>query len=403
MIIQNLSLILIYISTIFSTKLQAQIVTKIKQEEKTIQFEGKPFFPIGFYYYPDNVADADNSELDLLIESGFNTIHIDIKDTSNCMHFFDLCQKKGIKIIAQFGSGFGHYSMGDVSFLPVYKNHPALLGWSIADDANNGKYTIDSIAIRQKIVKSQKANLPTFLSVYKNHEKGISKTPEELLRTGDVLSYEMYTIDNWGQAMGAFTKDEELLQADKEVSIFQNINLKFYNKIFVAIPQTFSWSFYTANKTAKLPTPKELRNITYTGIINGAKGVLNYTFGQKAIPDKNIADFKLPYAINLWKESVAIAHELGQLKDILLNGSRLKINNKKQKWLSLAYWKYNGKTYLIINNLHKSLPQKTNIQLLISNRLKNVFENRNASLSLKNGKLIGEIPAKEVQIYEVIK
>jgi hypothetical protein len=387
-------LFFLYQSSVFSQ-------SKSGVKEKNIQYKGKPFFPIGFYYYPDNMTDTDNTELDLLVKSGFNTIHIDIKDSSNAMPFLDQCQAKGLKVIAQFGHDFGKYSMGDVGFLEMYKNHPALLGWSIADDANNGKYVLDTIINRQKIVKASKPNLPTFLSVYKNHEKGISKKAEELLPTGDVLSYEIYTIDNWGQAMGAFTKNEELLQVDRELSIFQKANLGHFNKILVAIPQTFSWGFYSTNKEAKLPTPAELRSITYTGILNGAKGVLNYTFGQKAIPEKNIPNFKLPMADDLWQESISIAKELNKLKSVYLYGKRKKIDLPVNPWLRMTQWKYKGKIYLIISNLHKTEAQEIYFGMRLEGPLKNVFKTRNASLKYRLGKIKGSVPAAEVQIYEV--
>jgi hypothetical protein len=149
------------------------------KNEPCIKFNGKPFFPIGFYYYPDSFTDIDNKELDLLVKSGFNTIHIDVRDTSNCILFFDQCYKKGLKIVAQFGSKTGEHSMGDVSCLSVYKNHPVLLGWSIADDANNGHYSIDSTKMRHDSVKAARPELFTFLSVYENYEKGISFAPHE--------------------------------------------------------------------------------------------------------------------------------------------------------------------------------------------------------------------------------
>ena len=371
---------------------------KITKPEKAIQYKGRPFFPIGFYFYPDDMNNKDDKELDLLIEAGFNVIHIDIKDSSNYIPYFNQCYAKGMKIIAQFGHDFGKFSMGDVGFLAQYKNHQALLGWSIADDANNGKYNLDTIAYRQKEVKRQKPSLPTFLSVYKNHEKGISKSPEELLPFPDVLAYEMYTIDNWGQAMGAFSKEQELIQAEKELDIFQKANLEKYNKILVAIPQTFSWASYSSNKTAKLPSRIELRNITYTGIMNGAKGVLNYCFGQKAILDKNITEFKLPSSDSLWQEAKLIAFEMNSLQNVLLKDQRTKIEIKQNQWLKITRWDMNNKTYLIISNLNKYENQELDQSIVLKGKISNLFPNRNMTLQYKNRKLKGNIAPGEVQI-----
>jgi hypothetical protein len=398
---ENVCFLVVLIGSILCNHVFAQAKTKVKPNELCINFQGKPFFPIGFYYYPDSILDPDNKELDLIAKAGFNTLHIDIKDSSNCLLFFDQCHKKGLKIIAQFGNGFGTYSMGDVSFLSYYKNHPALLGWSIADDANNGKYVLDTISMRQNMIKTQKPNLPTFLSVYQNYEKGISLAPEDLLKTGDVLSFEMYPIDSWGLALGAFKKEEELLETERELTAFQDINFKKFNKILVAIPQTFTWASYSKNKEARLLEADELRNLTYTGIINGAKGVLNYTFGQKEIVEKEIPTFKLTSAPNLWLESAAIAKELAQLKDVYLNGSRTKIDMGKDGWLRLSVWKYNKKTYIIVSNLHKTMSQNLDYKLPVSGKIENIFKERNASVSHEKGYLKGSIPPKQVQIYQI--
>ncbi len=393
----NLYVLLIAAFIAFSNQSEAQQ----KTTEKCINYQGKAFFPIGFYYYPDSLLNPDDKELDLIVKAGFNTIHIDVKDSTNSLSFFDQCQRKGLKIIAQFGDGFGKFGMGDVSALPKYMNHPALLGWSIADDANNGKNDVNHIIERQKIVKSTKPDLQTFLSVYQNYEKGISLAPQELLETGDIVSFEMYPIDSWGQAMGAFTKDEELLETERELDAFQEVNFKKFNKILVAIPQTFTWASYSKDKKARLLDADELRNLTYTGIINGAKGVLNYTFGQKGIPDKDIPNYKMTFTPNLWNEACATAQEINQLKDVYLNGIRSKISLGKDSWLRLAVWKYNRKTYLIVSNLHKTASQNLNYNIAVLGKIVNVFNRRNASVVLRGGFLQGNIPPKEVQIYQI--
>ena len=393
----NIYVLLVTILMAFSNQSEAQQ----KTTEKCITYQGKPFFPIGFYYYPDSLLNPDDKELDLIVKAGFNTIHIDVKDSTNSLVFFDQCQRKGLKIIAQFGDGFGKFGMGDVSALPIYMNHPALLGWSIADDANNGKNNIEHIIERQKIVKSTKPDLQTFLSVYQNYEKGISLAPQDFLGTGDIVSFEMYPIDSWGQALGAFTKDEELLETERELDAFQEVNFKKFNKILVAIPQTFSWASYTKDKKARLLDPDELRNITYTGMINGAKGVLNYTFGQKAIVAKDIPNYKMTFTPKLWNEACAIAQEINQLKDVYLNGIRTKINLGKDSWLRVAKWEYNKKTYLIVSNLHKTASQNLNYNLISSGKITNLFKQRNASVALKGGFLQGIIPPKQVQIYQI--
>jgi hypothetical protein len=351
---------------------------------------------------PRFVTDIDNKELDLLVKSGFNTIHIDVRDTSNCVLFFDQCYKKGLKIVAQFGSKTGEHSMGDVSCLSVYKNHPVLLGWSIADDANNGHYSIDSTKMRHDSVKAARPELFTFLSVYENYEKGISFAPHEFLRTGDVLAFEMYPIDNWGQALGAFTQEEELVKVERELDTFQKINFRDFNKILVAIPQTFSWANFSDNKAAMLPTPEELRSITYTGLINGAKGVLNYTFGiPGSLVSKSTPDYKLTLTGKLWEECKLIAKEINILKEIYLKGSRTKVDLGKDSRLSLAYWKYGNTTYVIVSNLDKTKSQFLDYKLAVKGNIHNAFFWRKATLIYKQGSINGNISPQQVQVYQI--
>ena len=51
-----------------------------KAKASTIKYNGAPFFPLGFYYYPKDLQQPDNKELDRLVAAGFNTVHLDIKD-----------------------------------------------------------------------------------------------------------------------------------------------------------------------------------------------------------------------------------------------------------------------------------------------------------------------------------
>jgi hypothetical protein len=357
-----------------------------KAKASTITYNGAPFFPLGFYYYPKDLQQPDNKELDRLVAAGFNTVHLDIKDSASCLIFLDQCFKKGLKVILQFGIKTGPYHMGDVFFVSKYKNHPALLGWSVADDANNGYYTVDSIKQRHDYVKKEKPTLNTFISVYKNHEQGISLPPQNLLRSSDVICYEMYPIDNWGQLLGAFKKSDELLQVEKELSNLQQYNPGVFNKVLVAIPQLFSWASYSENKQALAPSAVELRNITYTGLINGAKGVLNYS---------------LPAADSVWLQSKSIAKEINTLKDVFLFGERTKLIIAKDSWIIAAIWKYQNLTYLIVSNLHKTESQVINYHLPVAGRLANVFTTKEATIQYVDGYLRGSIPAKDVQVYVI--
>lgn len=121
-----------------------------------------------------------------------------------------------------------------------------------------------------------------------------------------------------------------------------------------------------------------MRNIVYVGLNNGAKGVIYY---ELHIPEDTITirpEIKLYNNDSLWDEIKAINAKLTLMKDVFMLGKRTKLTTLF--WTSASYWTFNGATYVVFANLHKTSPQSVEYKINASGGLSNVFANRSGIL-----------------------
>ena len=366
-----------------------------------LTFRGVPYFPIGIYNHGSEiVSDKFNTELNLLKDAGFNLIHgkflWDSTSVKNNLDFMDRCNARGISILLE---GV------EEDVVKLIHLNPSVFAYIISDDANNGNHPVQDVLADDAKVKGWDSNAHfTYSAVYpryKNANPG-SSDPADYFTSCDLLGLEMYPIDSWAENSNPpdFVKSDELLQNEKDCNAFQSGNKS--NRPWLAIPQTFSWASHSSGndgrQTAKLPTPDEFRNITYVGLINGAKGVIYYEFSHPG--DKNTPAFKLYKHDSLWNEVKTVNTELKELQNVYMSGNRIKLPTDNV-WISASSWSFDGATYVIIANLHKTLAQNTNHTFEAKGELTNVFPNRAATLTFLNGKLSGSIAPKQVQVYKI--
>ena len=117
-----------------------------------IELNGQNFFPIAIYTWcPDILIDTGRNELNILKEAGFNLIDVKLKDTLKDKYrdFFDNCKLRDINIIIEGNTDEATRGYNDPLFfksmISNYGYHPSVFGFSISDDANNGKYPISNL------------------------------------------------------------------------------------------------------------------------------------------------------------------------------------------------------------------------------------------------------------------
>jgi hypothetical protein len=378
-------------------------------KESFIKVDNAPFFPIAVYAWcPDILTDIGGLELDKLKSAGFNLIDVKFKDTTSnkYLDFLDRCKSRDISIIVEGNTEEATRGSNDPLFfksvIDNYTAHPSLFGFSISDDANNGKYPLSNLStLHTRIKQWDKNKHYTLCSTYPRYIRadpsGIN--PAALFGITDLLFFQTYPIGNWAQYSNPaqFTPSEELYQNEVECFTLQAQNVN--NQPWVTTPQTFSWSFFHQNREERLPTTEELRNIIYVGLNNGAKGVIYY---ELHIPKDTITgrrEVKLYQNDTLWKEIAVINKELDFMKNVFMLGKRTKLTTIS--WTSASYWTYQGATYVIVANLHKTDSQHVDYAIPGFGLATNLFAQRQATLAHANGRLTGKVPPKEVQIYKI--
>lgn len=379
-------------------------VSDLSVKEKNLQIKGKDVFLQGFYTNNRGmITDNSNKELELISDAGFNLIYmkleIDINKNAvqSNIDFLNRCNQKGVYVIADY---FGSSSIVEIA--KAYKDYPAILGFSIQDDAN-AHATGEIVLQKHLAIKTFAPDKYTLVSIYKNYEGGNSKPPIEFVRSADLIGYQTYPIGHWALDMNPkpFTEDQSLQIVDKEMSELQLGNQS--QRPIVTNPQTFRWVDSRNNLIERVPTPDEFRIISYIGIINGAKSLLHYSLHEPKITAAGVQfEWKLWESEVLWNETKILVSEINQIKDFLLNGRRAKVLQKNE-WISAAYWNNNGTYYLIVANLSVKDIQNVDFKIPAMGELTNVFSQREGGLYLVKNTVNGSISPAMVHVYRINK
>lgn len=400
---------LVYVMAFLSSCKVSRIGKSGTSNVSYITVKDAPFFPIAMYTWcADIVTDKKGLELDILKSAGFNLIDVKFKDTARnkYLEFMDQCNSRNIKVIVEGNTEEKTRGFNDPFFFKSiinnYTSHPSLFGYSISDDANNGKYPISNLLALDSRIKKWDANAHyTLCSTYPRYkradERGVN--PAAFFGVTDLLFFQTYPIGGWAQYSDPpeFTPAEELYQ--NEVDCF---TLQAHNKDdrpWVTTPQTFSWSFFHKNREKRLPSKDELRNIVYVALNNGAKGVIYYEFHIPADTATKRPEIKLYNNDSLWNQIKIINAELDVMKEVYMLGKRTKLTTVS--WTSASYWTYKKATYIVVANLHKTALQSVEYAIPASGVLSNVFADQPGTLSYANGKLSGQIAPKHVQVYKI--
>lgn len=404
-----LGILLIAVIALLSSCKVSRIEKAGASNSKYITVKRAPFFPIAMYTWCADIAtDTKGSELDILKSAGFNLIDVKFNDTTRIkyLEFLDRCKSREIKVLVEGNTEATTRGSNDPllfkSIVNNYRSHPSLFGFSISDDANNGKYPIANLSALDSSIKKWDGSAHyTVCSTYPRYkradERGVN--PAGFFGVTDLLFFQTYPIGGWAQYSNPpeFTPAEELYQNEADCFTLQAHNSN--DRPWVTTPQTFSWSYFHKSREHRLPSKDELRNIVYVGLINGAKGVIYYELHIPVDTSIRRPEIKLYNNDSLWGEIKAINAELELMKDVFMLGKRTKLTTLF--WTSASYWTHKGATYFIVANLHKTATQWVEYAIHAPGALRNVFSNRSGTLSYANGKLSGEIPPKHVQVYKI--
>jgi hypothetical protein len=243
----------------------------IDRHRRTV-VEGKPFFPLGFYL--DTIHDAD---LEKIAAAGFNCVMpyaFSSMPTAEAGKLLDLAQGRGIKVIYSIKDlyagteclpkgGIDGKTDPDAAVTAVverFRSHPGVLAWYLNDELPATMR--DALEARYRLVRRLDPDHPTWAVLYQVDELA------DYRHTCDVLGADPYPVPDKPVAMAADWARKTRDATGGACAFWQ-------------VPQVFDWANYHKNEDParhRAATYDEMRVMTYLALVNGAKGLIYYSF-----------------------------------------------------------------------------------------------------------------------------
>lgn len=269
---------------------------------------GKPFFPLGWYFGPGPTDPKFPEHIDRLAASPFNTLMcygVNSGDTNTVRAYLDYLARRNVKIIYSIkdvyeGTRWYHEPVlgwrGEESIVrhvvESFRDHPALLGWYLNDEL---PLTMrDRLQARQRFVSQLDPNHPTWAVLYQVDDLF------GYLNTADVLGTDPYPVPDRPVTVAAewTRKSQAVSQGCKPLWM---------------VPQAFDWASYRHEPgKGRPPTLDEERVMTYLCLIHGAHGLIYYSYADL------LRDPKLGFD-QRWADLVKVGREVKQLEPALLS------------------------------------------------------------------------------------
>ncbi len=347
------------------------------REDGTIMVNNQPFFPFGLYHDSSYISDWYGSntkrleDLKVISAAGFNTIRPQVGGNYDAdVAFLNEAQSNGIYVLSSF-----NYDKR-TKIVDRYKFHPAILGWEIVDDVDhpNNAYSVGGVIDWKAEIKSTDSNRITYVS-------GAFPTRiEPFFNLADVLGFQSYPIDNDPNVTKPLRSHYYALKSVTEAA-------RRNNQSIIANLQTFAWRNIA-------PSPKQLRNMTYSALINNVKGIIYYSYFYPG--------WELSENSALWNELKSLVPEIKQLNSVLLEGSWKRLNSGTEN-LFAAQWTYNESIYVVALNASPTDIIETSISIpeAVNGSVEALFSNRPQGMIFNQGKLSGSIQPEDVHVYKL--
>jgi hypothetical protein len=265
----------------------------------TLVADGLPFFPVGFYCQWPVVPTLPEEE----VVKGFNMMSpywkIDNKQRKERLRFMDRCAQLGMKVnynICNVAAGGVHTEALDKDEklallkkeVEALRDHPALLSWYLYDEPEGQGVPADSLKEAYDLIKTLDPYHPVTIVFMAPH------MANQYAHVMDIAMTDPYPVPN-----GPITQVEEYVEI---------LNGYFrYQKPVWVVPQAFGGNEWWTRE----PDPREVRAMTYLGLIHNASGVKYFI--RKGLNGS-------PKSQAMWGECGEIAQEVMELLPSLAYG-----------------------------------------------------------------------------------
>jgi hypothetical protein len=245
---------------------------------------GKPFFPLGMYHVAWSASREQMLKcLEDLADAGFNTVHMSCTDLDVYQEVLDRAQSLGVYVIVE---GLGAASPG----LQRFKNHPAILAWNSGDEPDCANVAPEQVGVNVDAIRDVDPSHLVYTTV---------ANPDLLERYApyaDVFSNDPYPLT--GENTNTIAVANATARARAAVGPARALWM---------VPQCFG---YTKGPWV-IPTPAQERSMTYQAIIEGANGLIWYTYDD--------IQFKVLEHPELWAMLKQLTSEVTVLMPTLLD------------------------------------------------------------------------------------
>ncbi len=346
--------------------------------------DSKPFFPMGFYVDRGSIASYNTQVTNLALSGAFNVVDLPYVggDQSGWTSFLDLCLSKKIYVESQL-----YYDAPVFEPVDLYKSHGATFSWSIADDADNGYFTLDQLKDRNAQCKAKDPNHLSFITLT-GYYLGRRNLADNYTNIADANGYQCYPINP--PADYDVTSNNALSETYLRILLYVQSAAK-YNKPMILNAQNFSWGAQSTNP--RFPTVAEVRNTTYTGLAAGVKGIISYVYNSQLVNQTA-----------LWNEIKFLGKDVQTLHELLLEG-KLTRNSSASGELVSSYWELGDTCLVVLANTTYSKDKivSQTMPLKYSNHyLAPVFGRLPVKLSYKQRTISGTLKTQEVQVYKLL-
>jgi hypothetical protein len=358
-------------------------------ETGTIVVDGKRFFPFGFYGVNWREPFADRmTGLRNIADAGFNTMLAEDISTNEFGSLLDEADRLNVKMLVGFPSLSGNHGLESVAYMQAtiarYKSKPAVLGWSLFDDSDDGRLTFDSLGKLHAVAKSSDADHITFSTLTGYYEQRRLEK-KQWIAASDSSGLQVYPVQppsDYFFAHGGNPLTESFHETLSYVVAAEELK-----KPMIANAQTFRW-----NETKRYPTRTELRNMVFGQVIAGAKGIVAFDYSAELYDQKD-----------LWDELRAIKDDvLTTLSGPVLNAKLVRVPSNDIE-LNHVYWEYQDACYIAVHNTSLTSVKQVKLQLPQSytGEFSSPIARLPKTLEFDGAKLQGAIGPAEVQIYKV--
>jgi hypothetical protein len=336
--------------------------------------DGKRFFPMGIYLGP-----TEDEHLQRIAAGGFNTILCyGYGDGKDPQAYLQRARKYNLKVIYSLKDmypGLRAYRKDDLfavaaEHLKLLRDDPALLAWYINDELE-AEWMPEIKKMYDQAVQID-PNHPAYQVMGQtSFEADRLRRLEKYFDVTDVLGIDHYMTG----------KAEDL--TDNATDTHLTAAATRGAKGVWMVPQIYDIKSH--NTTPHPPTRDEMRNEAYQSLINGATGLIFYSY------------FELPYKDTTnptlfqqqWADITAMVREINKVTPVILQNHQVALSLPEKARVEAAAWEYQNKLLILLANPYYQkeqitfpLPKGWKIDRTEQGEIKSTFANGQITFTL---------------------